>query len=237
MVVKDHPNKADPALCRTADGSSTLFAASVAQTYKSLHGARTEAQTVFLDNSGAASRAATGQPTRILEIGTGTGLNALLTITAFARNRTPLDYQGWERQPLPADMLCGLAYDRLGIPTPLWERWLQTSDRAVESGTVTLAWETARLQMTCTDARRAALGNGYDVVYLDAFSPAAEPEMWQRPWLDTLVATMAPGGVLATYCVAGAFRRRLQALGLHVQRRPGPPGKRQILQATLPDAH
>ena len=66
-------------LVRTADGLDTLYSARYGQTYHSRHGAGTEARHVFLDGSGVADRLADGLPTRVLEVGFGTGLNFFLT--------------------------------------------------------------------------------------------------------------------------------------------------------------
>lgn len=72
----------------------------------------------------------------------------------------------------------------------------------------------------------------FDAVYLDAFSPPVNPECWTPVFLATLHATLRPGGTLVSYCVRGEVRRALQAAGFAVERRPGPPGKRQTLLAT-----
>ena len=62
---------------RTEDGSATLFVPELNEHYHSVKGARTESQHIFIDMGFKASTAF--QP-RILEIGFGTGLNALLTL-------------------------------------------------------------------------------------------------------------------------------------------------------------
>ena len=59
--------------------------------------------------------------------------------------------------------------------------------------------------------------------------------MWTNEALSRLVDVMNPGAILTTYCAKGEIRRRLQALGLVVERIAGPPGgKREILRATKP---
>jgi len=72
----------------------------------------------------------------------------------------------------------------------------------------------------------------FDAVYLDAFSPPVNPECWTPAFLAALHATLRPGGTLVSYCVRGEVRRALRAAGFGVERRPGPPGKRQTLLAT-----
>ena len=59
----------------TADGSATLFVPELNEHYHSVKGARTESQHIFIDMGLNASEAV--EP-HILEIGFGTGFNALL---------------------------------------------------------------------------------------------------------------------------------------------------------------
>jgi len=37
-------------------------------------------------------------------------------------------------------------------------------------------------------------------------------------------------GVIVTYAAKGSVRRAMQAVGLEVERLPGPPGKREMLR-------
>ena len=61
----------------TADGSPTLFVPALDEHYHSVKGARTESQHVFVDMG---LHACTAPAPRVLEVGFGTGLNALLTL-------------------------------------------------------------------------------------------------------------------------------------------------------------
>ena len=45
---------------------------------------------------------------------------------------------------------------------------------------------------------------------------------------------MNHGAILVTYSAMGEIRRRLISAGLEVKRLPGPPGKREIIQAHKP---
>lgn len=62
---------------QTEDGSTTLFVPELNEHYHSVKGARTESQHIFIDMGLKASAATLPH---ILEIGFGTGLNALLTL-------------------------------------------------------------------------------------------------------------------------------------------------------------
>ena len=82
---------------RTEDGSATLFVPELNEHYHSVKGARTESQHIFIDMGLKASTAI--QP-HILEIGFGTGLNALLTLETAEQEKRPVHYTGIELYPL-----------------------------------------------------------------------------------------------------------------------------------------
>jgi hypothetical protein len=72
-----------------------------------------------------------------------------------------------------------------------------------------------------------------ELVYYDAFDPVEQPELWTEDVFRRLARQLAPGAVLVTYCCKGAIRRALQAAGFQVEKRPGPPGKREVVRARL----
>jgi len=76
----------------------------------------------------------------------------------------------------------------------------------------------------------------FDLVYFDAFSPNAQPELWEEELLAKVAEAMKPGGVLVTYCAKGAVKRRMKRIGLQVEALQGPPGKREMTRATKPAA-
>ena len=71
----------------------------------------------------------------------------------------------------------------------------------------------------------------FDVVFFDAFSPDAQPELWTEEVFRNVYALMKTGGVLMTYCAKGDVRRAMLAAGFRVEKLQGPPGKRHILRA------
>ena len=70
-----------------------------------------------------------------------------------------------------------------------------------------------------------------DAWFLDGFAPAANPDMWSERVLELVAARSAPGAAVATFTVAGAVRRGLQARGFQVEKRPGHGRKRERLEA------
>lgn len=220
----------------TADGVDTLYSTAYAQTYHSKHGALAEARHVFLKGSGVAARLAEGLPTRVLEVGFGTGLNFLVTAHHATQTGAPLYYTALEHDLLPAAVLARLNHGtRLGAPA-LHEAllaWRSALPHRVAPGIYPHAFsETLTLTLIAGDATIAPLSaSEAEAVYLDAFSPDANPELWTPAFLAQLFGTLRPGGRLATYSAKGSVRRTLEAVGFRVARRPGPPGKREMLVA------
>jgi len=99
----------------------------------------------------------------------------------------------------------------------------------------TLRWtfdDRLQLEIIIGDATGIEISRrDYHAIYHDPFSPAANPELWTREFFERLHRVLTPGGKLATYSVKGSVRRTLQAVGFEVQKLPGPPGKREMLEA------
>ncbi len=213
-----------PPIIETPDGSRTAFSARFGEAYGSRHGAQTQARHVFVEGTGTHGHAAP----RVLEIGFGLGVNFRATLADTAARGVGLDYVAYEFDPAPVGWLHEVSKGDIGADHPVWQaalaRW-PNPPLDLEAGAV-------RLTVHFADVLTAALPQGWaTALYLDGFSPTRNPEVWTPAFVARLAATLAPGGVLATYSAAGHVRRSLEAAGLTVQRRPGAPGKRECLRA------
>lgn len=227
---------------RTGDGSLTLRSGRFGQTFHSHHGAVTESRHVFLAGSGLLGRLESGLPSRLLEVGFGTGLNCWLAADAAEGAGTPLEMISLERSVLPAATLRLLDYGRHLDNPALLEAWLSCREAApgvVPPGVLDCRLgEYSRLRVVIGEALAYEAEEDWaDVVFLDAFSPDANSELWTEGFLGGLYRALRPGGVLVTYSVKGEVRRRLQGLGFSVSKLPGPAGgKREMLSALKPAA-
>ena len=116
-MKNDEPPAADPRakveVRPTADGSLTLYVPALDEHYHSRHGARQESAHVFIA-AGLRPLLAAGhgqpgrRPLRLLEVGLGTGLNALLTLAAARAAGAAVTYDGYETQPLPPAVVAAL---------------------------------------------------------------------------------------------------------------------------------
>lgn len=76
---------------------------------------------------------------------------------------------------------------------------------------------------------------GFDLIYYDAFSPEAQPELWTPEQIAHICSLLRPGGIFCTYCSKGTVKEALRKAGMIVKRLPGPPGKRHVIQAFSPN--
>lgn len=113
----------------TADGSATLFVPELNEHYHSVKGALTESSHIFIDMG---LKASASPAPHILEIGFGTGLNALLTLIEAERSGRQIHYTGIELYPLPWETVEKLRYnDRPGGDG---EQRLTTGDEQTAQG-------------------------------------------------------------------------------------------------------
>ncbi len=71
-----------------------------------------------------------------------------------------------------------------------------------------------------------------DLVYFDCFGSRVQPDLWERDLFMKVSNLMRSGGLLTTYASKGSVRRLLQELGFKVEKKQGPPGKREMINAT-----
>ncbi|GAB3875766.1 tRNA (5-methylaminomethyl-2-thiouridine)(34)-methyltransferase MnmD [Hymenobacter segetis] len=232
MKKEEFPDEPKVEVRVTADGSPTLFVPALNEHYHSQHGARQESAHVFIE-AGLRPLLEAGmgqaQPLRLLEVGLGTGLNALLTLEAAQAAGAAVAYDGFETYPLPAETVAVLASQWQDEPM------LATAFARMH----TMPWglplmiapefSLAKVQKPIQAVALPA--NHYDLIYFDAFAPEKQPELWTEDIFHNLYYTAAPGAVLVSYCAQGQFRRNLRAAGWLTEKLPGPPGKREMTRA------
>ena len=219
----------------TEDGSHTLFSEMAGQTYHSSHGAVQESRHIFISQLMGQQSMVNGQQLSVFEIGFGTGLNALLTAQWARENGVKVDYTTIELYPLKEEVYRELNYGKLLGDDELF---LQLHEAEWDMGLVEVT-ENFAIRKCKSDIvewlrnAQCTMHNAqlFDVVYFDAFSPDAQPELWTEEVFRNVYALMRKGGVMTTYCAKGDVRRAMLAAGFRVEKLQGPPGKRHILRA------
>lgn len=216
----------------TSDGSHTVLSDRFGVSYHSRFGAIQESMHVFIE-AGFHFRAAGLPPAlSVLEMGFGTGLNALLTLLEAQRKEIEVYYATVEAFPLSIEQARELNFTQvMGKPELLGPfqamhemEWGETSE--ISPGFHFTKWHTT---FEAYQPERL-----FDVIYFDAFAPGSQPELWELPLLGKMYEALNPGGVLTTYCAKGSVKRNFKALGFTVESPAGPPGKREMTRAIKP---
>jgi tRNA U34 5-methylaminomethyl-2-thiouridine-forming methyltransferase MnmC len=211
----------------TEDGSHTLLLPELKEHYHSVHGAIAESQHIFI-NAGIHFALQKNTSLNILEIGFGTGLNALLAYVDSVKNNFRCNYTSVEAHPLPENIFSRLNYaELLGVPDEKflslhqckWNEVLRISDHF------------NFLKMLISALEMILPQDYYDLVFFDAFAPDIQPELWSSQVFSNINASMKKNAILTTYSTKGDVKRTLKSTGFTIEKLPGPKGKREILRA------
>jgi tRNA 5-methylaminomethyl-2-thiouridine biosynthesis bifunctional protein len=209
--------------------------------YFSRAGGLEETRHVFLAGNRLPQRFAAlapGSAFVIGETGFGTGLNFLAAWQLFACTAPAgarLHFVSTELDPLSCEEL-----DRALALWPqldAWRKALTAQYGPLAAGWHRFVFDAGRVCLTLAvgDARETlpALHGAVHAWFLDGFSPARNPELWEAGLLQSIGAHSRPGTSAATYSCAGHVRRGLAAAGFRVWKTPGHGTKREMLRAEV----
>jgi tRNA U34 5-methylaminomethyl-2-thiouridine-forming methyltransferase MnmC len=215
----------------TSDGSSTLYVEDLDEHYHSVHGAIGESEHIFIRAGFHADHLIGQEAIAVLEIGFGTGLNALLTYFAALEMHKRVHYTTIEPFPLTDTEVSLLNYTDF-LPEQSKEIFGRLHRSAWEED-VSISDDFVLCKHRQSALATAFSSDSFHLVYFDAFAPLVQPELWTDELFTTISKWMRKGGVLVTYSSKGTVKRSLQQAGFSVEKLPGPTGKREIIRATL----
>jgi tRNA U34 5-methylaminomethyl-2-thiouridine-forming methyltransferase MnmC len=216
----------------TGDGSHTLYIPSLNEHYHSVFGAIQESKHIFI-YAGLKALPSDLPVIEILEIGFGTGLNALLTFLEARDSDLTVRYSSVEKWPLTLGMSSLLNFpDQIDTPASkdvfgqlhaaTWDEWVEISDY----------FSLRKILADLIDYQPGK--DAFNLIYFDAFGPDVQAEMWTEDVFAKMFSALKPGGILVTYSTKGTVKRNLKGAGFTIEKLPGPPGKREILRAVKP---
>lgn len=225
----------------TADGSWTLVHPGHGQACHSRAGAWGEAVERYALPCGIEDAARRRGTVRLLDVGTGLGLNVAAALRAARGGGGRLEVDTFEARPDVLRAAVETRAARAGLtgltggaeaagPEPWHARVcaalaeaLEAEDPAAGVG-LGPGGSGGLLRLHLGDARERIEdlppGARCDAVFLDPFSPAVEPGLWEGAFLAALASRMAAGAILSTYTSSLEVRARLVRAGLACG--PGP---------------
>jgi len=214
----------------TNDGSKTLFINDLNENYHSHHGALQEAEHVFIKNGlNLINRC----EINILELGFGTGLNVLVTINEYLKTdkNHVINYFSLEKYPINESEIKDLAYFEL-FDNPGFKNIYQKIHQSDwgKSFEIIKGFNLKKIECDFFDLKDIDLPK-INLVYYDCFGARVQPDLWEKPLFEIVAGKMDVNGLLTTYSSKGSVRRILQELDFKVEKKQGPPGKREMINA------
>ena len=215
----------------TQDGSKTLYIKDLNENYHSHHGALQEANHVFIKNG---LNLVNYYEINILELGFGTGLNALVTINDFLKNdkNHVINYFTVEKYPVNIEEVSELDYGS-SFEHPEIKDFYEKLHQCPwnEKTEILSGFFFTKFQCDFFDIENLVLPK-INLVYYDCFGARVQPDLWEEKIFKIVSNTMENEGLITTYSSKGSVRRILKDLNFEVEKKAGPPGKREMMIAT-----
>lgn len=228
MVTKSEKTEGGLKVITTDDGSHSIYNETLDEVYHSTNGALAESEHVFI-KAGFDNAAKRNKEIHLLEVGFGSGLNALLTALNCYKGSDTVWYEALEPFPLEPKLIQKLNYPAL-LPEPATAIWSKLHSTSRKNW---MAIHEKFQFLLINDGLEEFLPpqDHYNLVYFDAFAPTIQPALWAIDIFRKLYSSLKDGGILVTYSAKGEVRRNLIKAGFIVERLPGPAGKREMLRA------
>ena len=211
-------------IVKTNDGTDTIYLPNLNEHYHSIHGSRNESEHVyikmglkyFIDQNPSVKNI------HILEVGFGTGLNALLTYQFSKENNIQVHYTTLEPYPVKEDI-----YSKLNFNFSEEEKEVFLELHNAQWDQEVFLEEHFLLKKVKTKIEKFSDNHTYHIIYFDAFAPNKQKKIWDSGnFLKLKNVLDSDTGILVTYCAQGEFKRTVKKVGFFVEELVGPPGKR-----------
>lgn len=214
----------------TKDGSTTFFVPELNENYHSTNGSIQEAKHVFIKYGLHLflEKFPTKQ-VRILEIGLGTGLNALLTMIEAEKLDVEVKYTGIEAFPMRIDEIDKINYVEVLNEEKRVEKFLELHQVNWEEMTsITNNFSLLKMNRNIEDID---FENEYDLIFFDAFGYTVQPELWTENIFNKMYASLSQNGLLSTYACRSIIKNNMKSVGFFPEKKEGALGKREMLIA------
>jgi len=211
---------------------STLFN----DIYFDNHNGSEQSELIFIQGNNIEHRIAKAKEIfNIFETGFGTGLNFLLTLSAYKKaynknkNTAQVNFTSVEKYPLSKEQLTQslalfpelneLAQQLIKqYPDSISSNNLPSQFQATffnNKVTLTVVFNDAALALTEIKLKKSEMADAW---FLDGFSPAKNPDMWSKCLFLQIARLSKEQATLTTFTVAGFIKRQLRDIGFRVKK-------------------
>lgn len=209
----------------TADGSYTLYNKEMDETYHSRNGAWSESQYVYIEMG---IQDLPFNEVKVLEIGFGTGTNAILTYLYSNKFHFKVEYTTLEPFPLQWDLIKRMQFDNK-LSSRDWSVFREMHQLEFEDKSQFGAYfHFNKYKQKIEDYESKET---FDIIYLDAFAPSKQEDIWSLSNIKKMHDLLLPNGKLVSYCAQGQFKRNLKEVGFRIENPPGPHHKKEMTVA------
>jgi tRNA U34 5-methylaminomethyl-2-thiouridine-forming methyltransferase MnmC len=210
----------------TADGSSTLYHPEYRQHFHSIAGAASEAEFKFVQPAGLDQLLTQHSQVHLLDIGFGLGYNSFAAVKCAVKQAagklsvTALELD--QRVVRAAGTIPG----RDSLEQEILQHLTENNYWQNQYASITLLLGDARTAIN-------TINEPFDFIFLDAFSPETNPELWTSDFFRRLKLLLKPEGMLLTYSSAYPVRGALLKAGFQCSETPAFGRRRGGTAATL----
>ncbi len=213
-VLQGRPPSSRFAPVQTGDGSYTLYHPLYRQHFHSVAGAEGESWRKYIEPCQIREKLACGKDVSVLEVGFGLGCNvlALLELSDSVR-RGKVHVLSLENDRGVLDAALSLPGRSSAVKekrTALLSALRETGRYEKSFFSCEILWGDAR------DSAASRPCSSFDAVFLDAFTPESNPELWTLDFILSLKNCLKTDGFLASYCSAYPFIGALLEGGFHL---------------------
>lgn len=210
----------------TADGSHTIHLPEFQESYHSKHGSINESLFVYI-NSGL--KYIDKKEIQLLEMGFGSGLNALLTNQYAKQHHLHIQYTTLEAFPIAFEEALKLNYPEVLNESTLKDDFIKMHQQPWgQANQINDFFLLCKKQQLFQDFNEQ---NSFDLIYFDVFGYRVQPELWSEEIFKSMYEALKPQGVLVTYACTNLIKNKMQNAGFSIEKLRKPPGTREMLRA------
>lgn len=213
----------------TNDGSNSLYSEEFKDCYHSKNGAVNEAKHIYIENG--LRNLPFKKKINILDVGFGTGLNALCTLWELKDTAIKVNYIGIEPNPIEDSIIKQLNFGEFFDFPDFNEMYNYMHNKPKN----TPHYLNENFILNIIEAKLQEIKFQdlvFDLVYFDPFKPLSQPELWSEETFKKVFNSLAMGGILVTYSSSNNTQQSLISAGFKIEKINGPKGKKEIIKAT-----